>query len=52
MSALSIVGAVVFVAGAGLWVGNVSTLFPTFPLAGYLTMLVGGAIWKAGKNVI
>lgn len=41
-------GGLIFVVGAGLWIGNVSRMMPTFPLAGYITMLIGGAIWKAG----
>ena len=50
MSGLSILGAIVFVLGAFLWIGNVTRTFPTIPLAGYLTMLVGGAMFRAGKN--
>ena len=45
---MKIVGIVIIVAGAALWIGNVSGQFRTFPLAGYLTMLVGGAVTKAG----
>ena len=45
-----IVGGVVVAAGAFLWCGNVFHFFPTFPLAGYLTMVVGGAIMKFGKK--
>jgi hypothetical protein len=44
-----ILGGVVLVAGIGLWIGNVSGQFRTFPLAGYLTILVGGAIMRAGE---
>lgn len=50
MSILSIVGGVVFVLGALIFVGNVTRIFPTIPLAGYLTMLAGGAMYKAGKS--
>jgi len=45
---LRIVGGLIFVLGAGLWIGNVSGAFPTFPLAGYLTMLVGGVVFRVG----
>ena len=45
---LRILGGLVVVVGAGLWIGNVSGAFPTFPLAGYLTMLVGGIIFRVG----
>ena len=47
---LRLVGGLVFVLGAGLWIGNVSRAFPTFPLAGYLTMLVGGIIFRVGGS--
>jgi hypothetical protein len=45
---MKILGVLVFVAGVGLFVGNVSRVFPTFPLAGYITMAIGGAIMRAG----
>jgi hypothetical protein len=44
-----IVGDVVFAIGVVLWCGNIFRFFPTFPLAGYLTMVVGGVIFRAGK---
>ena len=44
------IGALVLVVGICLWIGNVSRIFPTFPMAGYLTILVGGAIMRAGKQ--
>lgn len=44
-------GAVVFVAGIFLFLGNVIGFFRTFPLAGYLTILAGGAIYKAGSKM-
>jgi hypothetical protein len=44
-----IIGGVVVAAGIFLWCGNVFRFFPTFPLAGYLTILVGGIIMKSGK---
>jgi len=40
-------GALVFVGGILLKIGNITGMFPTFPFAGYLTMLAGAAMWKA-----
>jgi hypothetical protein len=45
---MAILGGIVVAVGAVLWCGNVFHFFPTFPLAGYGTMLLGGAIMKAG----
>ena len=39
-------GMVITGVGAFLWCGNVFRFFPTFPMAGYLTMVVGGFIAK------
>lgn len=50
MSPLSMIGVLVFIVGVGLWIGNVSRVFPTFPLAGYVTIVIGGAIIRAGKR--
>ena len=44
-------GALIFVAGAFLWCGNVFGFFVTFPFAGYLTLLIGGATYKAGQKM-
>lgn len=44
------VGAVVFVAGVFLFMGNVIGFFPTVPLAGYITILIGGGIFSWGKS--
>ena len=44
------VGGLIFVGGAFLWLGNVFRFFPTVPMAGYLTMLLGGAIFGWGKR--
>jgi hypothetical protein len=43
-------GGVVFAIGVVLFIGNITRLLPTFPLAGYLTMLIGGAIFGAGQK--
>jgi len=45
-----ILGGAVIAVGAVLWCGNVFRFFPTFPLAGYLTMALGGVIMKAGNR--
>ena len=45
--AMQIAGGLIFVLGMFLWCGNVFRFFPTFPFAGYITMMIGGAIWKA-----
>lgn len=50
MGLVGILGGLVFVAGVALWIGNVSGALRTFPGAGYLTMLVGGVMWRAGKG--
>ncbi len=49
--AVQIFGGIVCVVGAFLWLGNVFRFFPTFPFAGYITFLVGGAIWRAGASM-
>jgi hypothetical protein len=41
-------GALVFVVGVGLFVGNVTGAFPSFPCAGFLVMGLGSLIWKVG----
>jgi len=43
------IGGIIFVAGAFLWCGNVFGFFRTFPLAGYITMLIGGAVLRTGS---
>ncbi len=47
---MQILGYVVIALGALIWCGNVFHFFPTFPLAGYITMFVGGIIVKKGKK--
>jgi hypothetical protein len=41
-------GGLIFAAGVVLFIGNISGKFRTFPFAGYLGMLIGGAIMRAG----
>ena len=52
--ALMGVGGIIFVAGVGLFLGNMTGMFVSFPYAGYITMLVGGAIagvgWRKYKS--
>ncbi len=47
---MGILGGVIIAIGAVLWLGNVFGFFHTFPLAGYLTMAVGGLVMKSGKK--
>lgn len=50
MSPISMLGVLIVAVGIFLWVGNVSRLFPTFPLAGYVTIVIGGIVFRAGKK--
>jgi hypothetical protein len=45
---LQLAGGLLFLAGGGLFMGNVTGLFPTFPFAGFIVMGIGGAIFQAG----
>ena len=47
---LQFLGGLIFVVGMGLLIGNVTRLFPTFPYAGTIVMIIGGAIIGAGKR--
>jgi hypothetical protein len=40
------IGGVVFAAGVGLLIGNITGTCRTFPFAGYITMAIGGAIMR------
>lgn len=42
--ALQLLGGLIFVVGVGLFIGNVTGLFRTFPFAGFIVMGIGGAI--------
>ena len=46
--ALMGVGGLIFVVGVGLFAGNITGMFISFPYAGYITMFIGGAIAGAG----
>lgn len=45
---MKLIGYIVIGVGAVLWCGNVFGFFHSFPMAGYLTMAVGGFIAKKG----
>ena len=45
----TILAVMFFIGGVILYFGNISGLFPTFPYAGFLAMLIGGALlWLGG----
>jgi hypothetical protein len=48
--ALQLLGGLIFVVGIGLFIGNVTGVFPTFPFAGFIVMGIGGAIVGAGQR--
>jgi hypothetical protein len=48
--ALMGVGGLIFVIGCGLFLGNTTGKFVSFPYAGYITMGIGGAIFAFGKK--
>jgi hypothetical protein len=47
---LQFLGGLIFVVGIGLFLGNKTGLFPTFPFAGFIVMGVGGAIVGVGRS--
>jgi hypothetical protein len=44
------VGGVIFALGVFLFCGNVFRFFPTVPFAGYITMAIGGALFRFGQK--
>jgi hypothetical protein len=48
--AQQLLGGLIFVVGIGLFIGNVTGIFPTFPFAGFIVMGIGGAIFGAGQR--
>ena len=46
-----VLGAIIFIGGVFLFLGNVIGFFRTFPLAGYGTMLLGDVIFKTGSKM-
>jgi hypothetical protein len=47
---MKVLGGLIIALGAFIWLGNVFHFFPTFPLLGYVTMVIGGAIMKKGAK--
>jgi hypothetical protein len=47
-SGAEVIGIMVVVLGFILMFGNMTGLFPTFPFAGFILMLIGGGISKLG----
>jgi hypothetical protein len=45
---MKVLGALVTIIGVLLILGNVTRLFPTFPFAGFIVTLIGGAIYRKG----
>lgn len=45
---MKVIGAVVFAAGVGIFAGNITGAFPTFPGLGYITILAGA--WLYNKS--
>ena len=43
-------GLLVLIVGIGIFIGNVSGAFPTFPGLGWITIAVGGVMMRAGSN--
>jgi hypothetical protein len=46
---LKILGILIVAGGIFIWCGNVFGFFPTVPLAGYATIVVGGMVVRSGK---
>jgi hypothetical protein len=42
------IGAIVTIFGIFLIIGNMTGFFPTFPFAGFIVTLIGGAIYRKG----
>jgi hypothetical protein len=47
---VKIIGIILLVVGVVLWCGNVFGFLPTFPGAGYIGLVLGGIVFKAGSN--
>jgi hypothetical protein len=45
---MKVLGAIITIIGILLILGNVTRLFPTFPFAGFIVTLIGGAIYRRG----
>jgi hypothetical protein len=42
-----LLGVLIFMLGIGLWIGNRTGLFPTFPFAGFIVMAIGSVVLQA-----
>jgi hypothetical protein len=49
-SVRTVIGGIIIVIGVCLWIGNMTGIFPTFPFAGILTIIIGGAIAGSGQK--
>ncbi len=47
---MKILGAIIFIAGLFLFLGNIIGFFQTFPGVGYITMAVGGFLYKKAAS--
>jgi len=45
---MKFIGIIIIIAGIVLAIGNKTGSFHTFPFAGFITMIIGGVIMKAG----
>lgn len=48
---VQILGGIIFVGGVFLYLGNRLGFFPTFPGAGWITLIIGGVIWRVGASM-
>lgn len=47
---MQILGGLIIALGFFLVLGNIFHFFPTFPFAGYLTVVAGGMVSRMGKK--
>lgn len=47
---MKILGAIIFIAGLVFFLGNIIGFFRTFPGVGYITMAVGGFLYKKASD--
>jgi hypothetical protein len=46
---MQLFGGLFLLTGIALWVGNASEVFCTFPMAGWVTIAIGGALLRVGS---
>jgi hypothetical protein len=46
---MQLFGGLFLLSGIALWLGNASEVFCTFPMAGWVTIAIGGALLRAGS---